>query len=67
MNSDQVRIYIDKTVSRCKDCPFISFDGEFGWYVCLREDIWVPNGDIRIDQTDFVIPHNCPFRKENKQ
>lgn len=67
MGEEKVRIYIDKTVIRCKDCPFISFEGEFGWYVCMREDLQNWDGPINIDQANFVIPHNCPFRKENKQ
>lgn len=67
MNSDQVRMYIDKTLSRCDDCPFIEWDGDFGLYVCRREDAWDPNWPVKIDQENFTIPHNCPFRKENKQ
>lgn len=67
MNSDQVRIYIDKTLSRCDDCPFIEWDGDFGLYVCRREDLWDSHGPIKIDQENFVIPHNCPFRKENQK
>ncbi len=69
---DQVRIHLDRTISKCTDCPFLDWHSESTQYYC-RGKRYGPHFSfpddysfqlIYIDNKNFVIPQNCPFRNQ---
>ena len=67
---DQVRIYVDKTISTCKDCPFLDYDLEYTQYHCggrRASSRSLSNKTLQlifINSKNFAIPQNCPFKNQ---
>jgi len=60
---DTVNIHVDVNATSCMDCPFLGWDGEFGYDYCHKN----PTVHFASPSTKYEgIPEDCPFRKEKR-